>query len=330
MLKEILTNIFIMFSEEEINIILRNFPKFELCYEKITHKKVLDSSAILAIPEGNKGFAWFTSYKNNNLCFLLEINENKEIVDVKQLTTSFIGKMSLGTIFYGTSIKNKSNYFCVEDIYYYAGKSYYNYSYYSKLEKLKDIFKNEISQIALVEKYTIFGLPLILNDLQLMFKNIQLLPYNVNKIQFRFFENDKSKKILYMKYFKPCLQKKENNLQKRAIFKIMPDIEPDIYHLFLYNNGTEEYYDIAFIPDYKTSVMMNKLFRNIKENENLDAIEESDDEAEFEDSRQDKYVYLDRYFKMNCEYNTKFKRWVPISLARTNDKIISMSLLKNY
>ena len=44
----------------------------------------------------------------------------------------------------------------------------------------------------------------------------------------------------------------------------------------------------------------------------------------------DKYVYLDRYFKMNCEYNTKFKRWVPISLARTNDKIISMSLLKNY
>ena len=43
-----------MFSEEVINKIMRNFPRFELCYEKITHKKVLDSSAILAIPEGKK------------------------------------------------------------------------------------------------------------------------------------------------------------------------------------------------------------------------------------------------------------------------------------
>jgi hypothetical protein len=130
-----------------------------------------------------------------------------------------------------------------------------------------------------------------------------------------------------MKYFKPCSQKKEYKLQKRAIFKIMPDIEPDIYHLFLYNKGIEEYYDIAFIPDYKTSVMMNKLFRNIKENENLDAIEESDDEEDFEDSRQDKYVYLDRYFKMNCEYNSKFKRWVPISLANPNDKITTHNMI---
>lgn len=101
-----------MFSQEVINKIMRNFPRFELCYEKITHKKVLDSSAILAIPEGNKGFAWFTSYKNNCICLLLNINENKQITDIKQLTTSFTDNLSLGsgTIFYGTSIKNKPNY----------------------------------------------------------------------------------------------------------------------------------------------------------------------------------------------------------------------------
>ena len=130
-----------------------------------------------------------------------------------------------------------------------------------------------------------------------------------------------------MKYYKPGTQKNNNNLQKKAIFKIMPDIEPDIYNLFIYNNGKEEYYDIAFIPDYKTSVMMNKLFRNIKENENLDAIEESDDEEEFENSKEDKYVYLDRYFKMNCEYNSKFNRWVPISLAGKNDKITTYNMI---
>ena len=322
-----------MFSEQDIQLVLQDFPKFELCYEIMTHKKVLGSNVILAIPHGKKAFAWFTSYKNDNVCFILEIGENKHIIDIQIVTTSFIDKLSLGTIFYGTFFhkleKNKTNYFCVEDLYYYAGKSCCNYSYLSKLEKLKDIFKNEISQNALFNKFTIFGLPLMSNDLQLILNEIQLLPYKIRDIKFRFFDNVNSKKILVMKYFKPG-NKIENTVKREAIFKIMADIDPDIYNLFIYKNGIEEYYDIAFIPDYKTSVMMNKLFRNIRENDNLDAIEESDNEEEFENSREDKYVYLDRSFNINCEYNNKFKRWVPISLAGKSDRIISLSLLKNY
>jgi len=320
-----------MFSEDEIKLVLHNFPKFELCYEINTHNKVLGQSVILAIPEGKKYFAWFTSYKNDNVCFLLEINENKYIVNVQIITTIFTDKLALGTILYGTLFNNdknnkNNNYFCVEDMYYYAGKSCYNFTYLLKLEKMKELFKNEISQIALINKFTIFGLPLILNDLQLMIKEIQLLPYNVSEIKFRFFENKYAKKILVMKYFKPgTTQKPDNYLRKESIFKITADVEPDIYNLFIYKNNTEEYYDMAFIPDYKTSVMMNKLFRNIKENNNLDAIEESDNEEEFEDSREDKYVYLDRSFKIKCEYNNKFKRWIPISLAGENDIIVSIS-----
>ena len=66
---------------------------------------------------------------------------------------------------------------------------------------------------------------------------------------------------------------------------------------------------------------MNNLFRNIKENDNLDAIEESDDETEFEDDRDDKFVYLNRSCKMNCRYNYKFKKWYPVSLA--NETMLS-------
>jgi hypothetical protein len=72
---------------------------------------------------------------------------------------------------------------------------------------------------------------------------------------------------------------------------------------------------------------MNRLFRNIKENENLDALEESDDEDEFENDRSDKYVYLDRSFKINCKFNYKFKKWMPISVTNDNDKIVSHNLL---
>ena len=133
-----------------------------------------------------------------------------------------------------------------------------------------------------------------------------------------------------MNYFKPSIISK-NNIQKEkqtAVFKIMADIEPDIYNLFIYKNGVDEYYDMAFIPDFKTSVMMNKLFRNIKENDNLDTIEESDNELDFEDVREDKYVYLDKSFNLICEYNYKFKRWVPISLVGENAQIASSIIIK--
>jgi hypothetical protein len=69
--------------------------------------------------------------------------------------------------------------------------------------------------------------------------------------------------------------------------------------------------------------MMNNLFRNIKENANLDALEESDDEEEFENDREDKFVYLERVYNIVCEFNFKFKKWTPLRLAQRNDRIVT-------
>ena len=104
----------------------------------------------------------------------------------------------------------------------------------------------------------------------------------------------------------------------------------NIYYLYcLDENLKEEQHSIAHVPDYNTSVMMNKLFRIIKENNNLDALEESDDEDEFENNNADKYVYLERSYKINCRFNYKFKKWTPISMAKETDRIISHNLLSN-
>jgi hypothetical protein len=100
-----------------------------------------------------------------------------------------------------------------------------------------------------------------------------------------------------------------NLINTKLIFKVTPDIQNDIYNLLVYNNGKEEFYDIAFIPDYKTSIMMNKLFRKIKENNYLDALEESDNEDEFENERIDKYVYLEKSYKMVCEQMGLLTQW---------------------
>jgi hypothetical protein len=101
------------------------------------------------------------------------------------------------------------------------------------------------------------------------------------------------------------------------LFYIKPDLQNDIY--YLYQNSTTNFdvisKDIAHIPDYKTSVLMNKLFRNIKENRNLDALEESDDEEEFENIQIDKFVDLNKVLKMRCNFNYKFQAWVPIQVV---------------
>jgi hypothetical protein len=77
-------------------------------------------------------------------------------------------------------------------------------------------------------------------------------------------------------------------------------------------------YQYAFVPNYATSVMLNKLFRNIKENENIDYIEESDDEDIYEDVRRDKFVDLQRMMLMECVFDRKFRKWTPMREATPN------------
>jgi hypothetical protein len=314
--------------------LLSEFPKFELSYETMMHNKVHEYDIMCAIPEGDKYFAWFTVHENEHVCFIRNKQENQMVQKMTIAITSFHDSLvyGQGTVLYGTIFKyNDVSCFCIEDMYYYKGSDLTNYSYLKKLQLIRQCLEKELCSNALTNKFTIFGLPIFKTNFSSLLQEIALLPYKVDKIQYRFFN---SKKVLAVKYYKPNTNKNvfergTNAMTKtnKAVFKVSPQIQTDIYNLFVYNDGKEEFFSIAFIPDYNTSVLMNKLFRNIKENINLDALEESDDEAEFENEKEDKYVFLDRSFKMNCQYNHKFKKWVPVSLAPKDSRIISLNSL---
>jgi hypothetical protein len=363
-----------MFTDEENASILSDFPKFELSYEIITHKKVFNHNVILAIPEGIKCFAWFTSYRDENVCFIMEINDNRQIEHIHIRITGFHDNLTMGdygTILYGTLYKWKGcSCFCIEDLYFYKGVNYSNHTFLYRLKLLKTILHNEISQNIITKNSIIFGLPIMNTDLLVLLREIDNLPYKISMLKYRWFE---TKKIICAYYYKPrqtqyqtqtqlskpyntdplvnsqhvTLSNNNNNNNNNklaikntnthisskqlsyAIFKITADIQSDIYNLFSIKDGKDDFYDYAFIPDYDTSVLMNKLFRNIKENQNLDALEESDDDDEFENDSMDKYVYLDRSFIMNCKFNYKFKKWMPISIANTREHVINYNLLVN-
>ena len=116
----------------------------------------------------------------------------------------------------------------------------------------------------------------------------------------------------------------------KTTFIVNADFQHDVYHLRAYGrNKTLIYYDVAYIHNYECSVFMNSLFRNIKENSNLDFIEESDDEEDFENIAVDKYVDLEKTLIMECIFHPKFKKWVPQRVLQGNQKVVHIGQLVN-
>jgi hypothetical protein len=309
---------------------IQEFPRenIKLSYENMVHKKVYDCDWVVAVPQGKKCFAWFTmNYETcQPVCWLV----SSDYKMVKPIVACFDKRLSIGTILYGTVFQyEKNQVFTVEDILFYKGQNKVHTVYKEKLECLYRIFEKEINQTAIYgEQFTIFGLPIMKSNFAELLQCIASLQYKISHIQYRYLNKGTNvEAISCLQYIKPSahFMQYKNNTLVEAVFRVKPDIQNDIYHLFVYHAGNRDhYYDIAFIPDYKTSVMMNRLFRIIKENANLDALEESDDEEEFESERVDKFVHLDKVVLMSCQYNWKFKRWVPVCAVKPNEKTVTL------
>jgi hypothetical protein len=142
------------------------------------------------------------------------------------------------------------------------------------------------------------------------------------------------------KLFVPPTDDMLTNIQ--AVFIIRPNIQNDIYELYVMPDVYRQrsvvgsgavceplFYNFALIPSFKTSVFMNRLFRNISENERLDTMEESEDEADFENTDPDKYVTLSKEYIMLCRFNKRFCKWVPIEIAAKKE-IITFQQAKQH
>lgn len=290
--------------------ILKRMPNLKLSYETI-HNKVLSDMYFL-IPKGKKYIVWFTYLRDKKVCIFIEVNSYKKTYgEIFVVPQTFEKKLVLGTIFYGTLFKvNENKFFSIENIHYYRGKNIANYNEKTKLNTIKNILESELKQKIIGNKGICIGMTVVLDSFEKAIIASRTLPYIVYSIQNRNY-NDKSnnyKAILY--------KSKSNETEIYKYFYIKADIQNDIYYLFIkdnHNNLIKK--GIADIPNYKTSIMMNRLFRTIKENISLDALEESDDEEEFENINLDKFVDLEKCVKMECKYNKTRDRFVPIKVV---------------
>ena len=329
-----------MLSSIEKTNILSTFPaNIKLSYEKEIYKKVSQMDYIVAIPYGKTCFAWFTYLNKKEVCLILEI-ANGNIIDVNIFYANFNHELSYGTILYGTLFYQNKHFFSVEDIFFFKGNAIKQICWGEKLTKICQILKTDLNLDTHNKTSIIFGHPLIAKTNEEIERKIQQVNYKIDRLQFKLFNKINSCltiNIINYKNFKISKKSTEKcyipkNINKtEVVFNIRPSIQADIYYLYCNDNKMiEKEYGVAIIPDYKTSVMMNRLFRIIKENENLDKLEESDDEEEFENENVGKFVYLDKSYKMICNFNSKFKKWVPIRVADENSDIVKECEIKFY
>jgi hypothetical protein len=293
---------------------MERFPEIELSYDKILHNKV-QTDLFLVIPKGRKALIWFTYFQNKNVCLLMILDKNNNINDMDIYPYCFSNELSFNTILYGTFNKHGENtLFVAEDILYYKNKNIQKISYIQRLNFIHDMFNDSIKNTNVFKNNLIIGLAVIRNNYETITNEINYLSYDVYGIQCRHSHKNYSEGILKM-----------INRGIEVNFKVKAQQEQDIYHLYVFDENKRQnvYYNIAMINDYKTSVFMNDIFRKIKENKNLDLLEESDDEEEFENTSDNKFVDLNKEVLMKCVYMDKFRKWKPISVCSKGNSIIT-------
>ena len=318
------------FNQEEKKFLLNRLPPFELSYEPKLHKKVY-SSVYYVIPKGPKALVWYTYWKDQHICLLVRINERGNYSDVQVFPSSFSDKMALGTIIYGTYFLHyNKHYFTCEQLHYYKGLHVGGKMYNERLNLLLEMFQTHVGQVAYTPGSLVVGMPVMTDTYENALEVMATLPYKTYGVGSprdapKKYVSDASSAALVPvpvpNALVPATPAPLKRFINKAIFKVKAGLAADNYLLYTANDSL---YDTAIISSYKCSVMMNALFRNIKENTNLDLLEESDDEDEFENTEIDKFVDLDKTFHMECVYSKKFKKWQPVKIV--SEKVLLTSL----
>jgi hypothetical protein len=320
-----------MFTPEEKMHLFSRLPNLELSYEPRLHKKVY-APLYYIIPKGPKALVWYTYWGEQNVCLLVLLNERGNYSDIKLFPSVFSNKLALGTIIYGTYFQHqRQHFFTSEQLHYYKGAAIKN----NNIETFVDLFQNHIGQVAYTTTSLVVGMPVITATYEEAETQLTVLPYKTYGIGvYKGGQAQQPKQAQHMQskqhhaqpiQAQPHIQTKQQHIQVQAkqhtqsytqtqLFKVKADLAADTYHL--YAPADNKLIGTALVSTYKTSVLLNSLFRHIKENANLDLLEESDDEDEFENTHLDKFVDLEKTVLMECVFSKRFQKWQPVAIKK--------------
>ena len=287
------------------NILLKYMPNVNLQRPALSRNMPSNYDFCKFIPKGPKYFLWFKKHNGMINSYFIKDDKSCTVLQYRVCFHHYLTNKKHGTLCYGTIVDiDKMKFFVVEDVYIHKGNFINNTNNINSISAISNLFK-DIQQKAFTQNDCMIISPTICKATDLSSKQdyeniVHKIPYTLYGIEFT------------MKNGNRLLQRWEATEQSIRTFNVRARIQQDIYELY----DHDVFHDIAFIPDYKTSVMLNREFRYIKENYNLDLLEESDDEDDFENTSPSKYVNVDKILAYKCQYNPKFKKWVPIEPNR--------------
>lgn len=303
--------------------VINRIPYVKPSYDINANKKV-SCDYYMAIPFGKKYLAWFTHYENQNVCVLLQVDIKQGEYAIRSAAirrARFAEPLALNTILFGTVVNNRI--FCVEDIHMYKNKllktlSHQAFTNRDKLALYSSIFEGELRQSTGFQRDLVFALAPMGVSFKELLATIPKLPYKVYGVRMLYYDSPKQHRLLYREgqSHNQVHPQSQGHSQGR-VFEVRANLQTDIYDLYSVDpaTGVPSLHDHAYVPDYNTSKLLNGLFRTIKENANLDAIEESDDEEDFENVDLAKNVDLEKRVLMRCVLHSTFRKWVPVEVV---------------
>jgi len=339
---------------------LSGIPHVHFLKETQGHQHVHNADVIVAIPEGKRCLLWFTSTssaqtsgpentESNNRCILIELTDANRMGKRYPIKTCFHsslaygkGTVVMGTFSHITNLKTVT----IHDVYSYKGTSYNRTDYVNKLHLFETIFRHEIKQISYFPDQVVIGLPMMSSGDTIshdeLLNQLRSIPYPVAAVQYRY-SSRKDNSVVNVSMSNMTIVPVEKPAEKcasshskyidykgirngrvrvpDAVFLVTPEIQNDVYRI----ETSEGFHGFAAVQSYETSKFMNKLFRKIKENGNLDLLEESDDDDDFENVAEDKYVHIDKAYQLLCRYLPKINKWEPYKNASRGSHIVNAS-----
>lgn len=279
---------------------------------KILFNNKQENTYFILKSQGRRSYIWFTYYKDKIIAILCIINKNFNDNSNKYYYYDIDFDKTLlynNVVIYGYYFKkNNKDYFILDCV--------INYNNYNKYLQDNEYSNDIIYRLSLYK--------LVLDNIKNSINNYIYLPYisndinaiynNMYNVEYQPYSISVYKNNGYLGNY--ILQ--NNNFVNKVTFLTRANIQPDSYDIYVLDRDKLVKYDYAHIDTFKTSIFMNSLFRKIKENCNLDLLETSDSEDDFENINNDKYVDLQKSINIEYKYNKIFKKWIPVNISNNN------------
>ncbi len=285
-------------------------PEFELSYGLDRHSKVAPDAFMLA-PRGQRVIVAFVTVGEDDVCYLCQLNRHHKVCKRERILASFSRDLCSGTILYGVRLGD-TNSVVVEDILRWRGNPVARENLLAKARLFRDLFGRHLGACPSV-RYLDITLPVWVDSAEEAQRSVPSLAYQCRAI---LGFSTRARGLRPLQVIQPSRGAPPTPERATLTFIAKAETTQDTYTLSAVDKaGGLAPIGRAAVPSLRCSMLMNNLFRSIKENSNLDLLEESDSDDEFEQVGEDKHVDTQKEVAMVCEFRPRFSAWEPVGPA---------------